>query len=70
LTHQPIIIDRAAYDCAQELLALFGSLAPYEAKARANESRDIGNVSHYCRWRVVERLISMLTDEDEDATLH
>jgi hypothetical protein len=70
LTQHPIIIDRAAYDSAQELLTLFGRLAPLEANARANQSRDVGNIVHYCRWRSVGRLIEALADDPEGMTLH
>ena len=70
MTQHSMIADRASYDAAQELLSLFGGLAGYEAKARANQSRDIGNVVHYCRWRTVERLITLLSEEAEGETLH
>jgi len=70
LTDTTLLIDRASYDAAQELLSLFGGLAAYEAKARANQSRDIGNVVHYCRWRSVERFICALSEDTDGETRH
>jgi hypothetical protein len=66
----PYVKDRAMIDTAQELVALFGDLAPLEAEARAHHSRSIGNASAFCRWRGIGRLISLLTEEPEDVTLH
>ena len=41
-----------------------------EAAARADESRDIGNYLHFCRWRQIERLILLLSAESAIGTVH
>ncbi len=64
------VTDRAVVDAAQELVTLFGALAPMEAEARAHQSRSIGNAISFCRWRSIGRLITILTDAPEDITLH
>jgi hypothetical protein len=63
--------DPSAAADAAELIARFGVHAASEAAARADRSRDLGNVVHFCRWREIERMIALLSSTDPaDATLH
>lgn len=62
--------DAAAVDDAAELITQFGGFAADEAAARADRSRNLGNVVHYCRWRQIQRLIELLADPAAGATLH
>ncbi|MFN3944715.1 MAG: hypothetical protein ACK4K7_07285 [Allosphingosinicella sp.] len=62
--------DRSAIAEADELIARFGAEAPREAAARAARSRDLGNVVHFCRWRTVERVITLLADASPSGTIH
>jgi hypothetical protein len=59
--HHHVHVDRAAYDDAAELLARLGEHATLEAASRAENSRAVGNVIHFCRWRQIERAIEMLS---------
>jgi len=71
LQHQIYLPDAAAAADAAELIARFGDHAALEAAARANRSRGLGNVIHFCRWRQIERMILLLTSPDlADATVH
>lgn len=62
--------DRAAAVEAAELIARFGDFAASEAAARADRSRDLGNVVHFCRWRQIERLIVLLSSDQALHTIH
>ena len=63
--------DATAAAEAAELIAQFGDHAAFEAAARANHSRGLGNVVHFCRWRQIERMINLLTtDATEGVTIH
>ncbi len=66
----PFVADRATLDRAAELMARFGVAAGIEAAARADRSRDLGNVVHFCRWRQVERLIVLLSAREACGTVH
>jgi len=55
---------------ALALIAVFGPEAGFEAQARAERSRDIGNAIHFCRWRQIERLILMLGVERAPGAVH
>lgn len=59
----------AAYEAA-ELIERFGGFAADEAASRASRSRDLGNVTHYCRWRQIQRLIEFLEIGAAEATVH
>jgi hypothetical protein len=48
----------------------FGEDAGVEAAARADVSRNRGNVSGFCRWRQIERMILALAHPQSDGTLH
>jgi len=70
--HQTVYLsDASAAADAAELIARFGVHAASEAAARADRSRDLGNVIHFCRWRDVERMIESLSaTSPADATIH
>jgi hypothetical protein len=69
--HPVYLPDAAAAADAAELIQRFGAYAASEAAARADRSRDLGNVVHFCRWRQIERLVLLLSSPDRaDATLH
>jgi len=62
--------DPAAATDAAELIARFGEHAASEAAARADRSRDLGNVVHFCRWRQIQRLILLLSAGGRGQTFH
>jgi hypothetical protein len=66
----PFLSDRQSYDDAAELIARFGDDAGYEAAARADRSRDLGNHIHFCKWRQIERMIVLLSFEQAIGTVH
>jgi hypothetical protein len=70
--HQIVYLsDASAAADAAELIARFGIHAASEAAARADRSRDLGNVIHFCRWREIERMIDVLSASGPaDATIH
>jgi len=51
-------------------IARFGNYAASEAAARAERSRDVGNVEHFCRWRQIERMILILAAGSAAQTIH
>lgn len=54
------VADLATAEAAIALIADYGPHASLLAAARAQASRDAGNLVHFCRWRQVERLIEAL----------
>ncbi|MDZ7894083.1 MAG: hypothetical protein U5M50_03390 [Sphingobium sp.] len=66
----PFLADRKSYEDAAELIARFGDDAGFEAAARADKSRDIGNHLHFCHWRQIERLIVLLSIDQPMGTIH
>jgi hypothetical protein len=70
LSNFPFVADRGAVTDAQALMDRFGDDAGYEAAARADASRNRGNVSAFCRWRQIERMIVALSHPQADGTLH
>jgi hypothetical protein len=48
----------------------FGDDAGYEAAARADRSRDEGNVARFCHWRQIERVIATLSSDEVLGTIH
>jgi len=64
------LADRSSIDQAQELLTLFGDDAGFEASARADRSRDLGNHVQFCRWRQIERLIVLMSIGRAVGTVH
>lgn len=66
----PFVADRRFLIDAESLMAQFGDDAGFEAAARADSSRDRGNVVNYCRWRQVERMIVVLANPNGLGTRH
>ncbi|WP_404334188.1 hypothetical protein AB2M62_12570 [Sphingomonas sp. MMS12-HWE2-04] len=62
--------DRAEVADAAELIRKFGEAAGYEAAARADKSRDLGNHIHFCRWRQIERLVVLMSIPRAIGTVH
>lgn len=62
--------DRSAASEAAELISRFGIHAASEAAARADQSRDRGNVILFCRWRQIERMVVLLASGRGASTLH
>lgn len=60
----PVLTDRRLAEAALELIAAHGPQALPHVTARARESRDVGNVVNFCRFRQIERLIAALQCAD------
>ena len=61
MTCMPWLGHRSEVADATRLIAVFGDDAGFEAAARADRSRDLGNHIHFCRWRQIERLIVLMS---------
>ena len=68
--NSPFIHGRPALDDAAELIELYGDDAGFEAAARAERSRDLGNVARFCHWRQIERVIATLSSDEVLGTIH
>ena len=66
----PFIHGRLALADASELIERYGDDAGFEAAARAERSRDVGNVTHFCHWRQIERVIATLSSDEVRGTVH
>ena len=66
----PFIHGRLALSDAAELIDRYGDDAGFEAAARAERSRNVGNVAHFCHWRQIERVIATLSSEEVRGTVH
>jgi hypothetical protein len=66
----PFIHGRLALSDASELMQLYGDDAGFEAAARAERSRDEGNVARFCHWRQIERVIATLSSEEVRGSVH
>jgi hypothetical protein len=66
----PFIHGRLALADASELMNRFGDDAGYEAAARAERSRDEGNVARFCHWRQIERVIATLSSDEVRGLVH
>lgn len=64
------IKDREAVFDAAELVSEYGSLAGKEAAARAKQSREKGNVVHFCRWRQIKRLVEWMDSDGVELKRH
>ena len=64
------IHGRRALSDAAELIERYGDDAGFEAAARAERSRDGGNVRRFCDWRQIERVVATLTVEEALGTVH
>ncbi|MDQ8757508.1 hypothetical protein RCO27_14855 [Sphingosinicella sp. LHD-64] len=68
--HHVHLPDRSAATEAAELISRFGIHAASEAAARADKSRELGNVVLFCRWRQIERMVVLLASGRGASTLH
>ena len=68
--HSPFIHGRVALADASDLIARYGDDAGFEAAARADRSRDDGNVARLCHWRQIERVIASLSSDEVQGTVH
>ena len=66
----PFINNRLALADASDLIEHYGHDASIEAAARAERSRDLGNVSRFCHWRQIERVIAALSSDEVRGTVH
>ena len=66
----PFITGRAALADAAELVERFGDQAALAAATRAQTSRDAGNVTGFCHWRQIERVIASLSCGEVRGTVH
>lgn len=67
----PVFINgRPALADAHELIECFGEAAGREAAARARQSRGDGNVTRFCHWRQIERVIAVLSTTEVVGTIH
>jgi hypothetical protein len=66
----PFIHGRVALTDASTLIEHYGDDAGFEAAARAERSRDDGNVARFCHWRQIERLIATLSSDKVQGTVH
>jgi hypothetical protein len=66
----PFIHGRLALDDAAELMERYGDDAGFEAAARAERSRDDGNVARFCHWRQIERVIATLSSDEVRGSVH
>lgn len=64
------IPDRLALADASDLIDRYGEDAGVEAAARAERSRDDGNVVRFCHWRQVQRVIATLSSDQILGTVH
>ena len=70
ISAMPYLADRAHVSDAAELIRLFGDDAGFEAAARADRYRDLGNHINFCRWRQIERLIVLMSVKRAVGTIH
>jgi hypothetical protein len=66
----PFIHGRLALADASDLIERFGDRAGVEAAARADRSRDDGNVARFCHWRQIERVIAALSSDEVIGSVH
>ena len=70
MEYMPYLRDRAEVKEAAELILMFGDDAGFQAAARADKSRELGNQVHFCRWRQIERLIVLMSVGRAVGTVH
>ena len=66
----PFIHGRHALADASDLIERYGDDAGFEAAARAERSRDDGNLARFCHWRQIERVIATLSSDEVIGTIH
>ena len=64
------INGRLALADASDLIDRYGDDAAFEAAARPERSRDLGNVARFCHWRQIERVIATLACDEVRGTVH
>jgi hypothetical protein len=64
------IHGRLALADASDLIDRYGDDAGFEAAARAERSRDDGNLARFCHWRQIERVIATLGSDEVIGTVH
>jgi hypothetical protein len=64
------ISGRPALADAADLIKRYGDNAGLEAAVRAERSRDAGNVTRFCHWRQIERVIVTLSSREVLGSLH
>jgi hypothetical protein len=64
------IHGRVALADASDLMNRYGDDAGFEAAIRAERSRDAGNVTGFCHWRQIERVIATLSSDEVHGTVH
>lgn len=64
------IHGRVALADASDLIERYGDDAGFEAAARAERSRDNGNVERFCHWRQIERVIATLSSDEIIGSIH
>lgn len=70
MSPMPYLADPAHVTDAAEMIRAFGDDAGFEAAARADRYRDVGNHINFCRWRQIERLIVVLSVKRAVGTIH
>jgi hypothetical protein len=65
-----IIDGRTSVEEATLLIAAFGEEAVIEAATRADQFRDAGDLTLFCRWRQIERAVELLQLQDVIGELH
>ena len=66
----PFLSDRDSFNDATALIDQFGEHAGFEAAARADKYRTLGNHIFFCRWRQIERLIVLMSITAAIGTVH
>ena len=66
----PFIHDRLVLADATDLIERYGEEATFEAGARADRSRDEGNVVRFCHWWQIQRVIATLSSDEVVGTIH
>ena len=70
MSNEVYLADGSPAADAADLIQRFGEHAASEAACRASRSRNLGNVIHYCRWRQIERMITLLGERTPAGTIH
>jgi hypothetical protein len=64
------IKDRASLADAASLIERYGDDAGGKAAALAAESREAGNVTRFCHWRQIQRVIATLSSGRAVGSVH
>lgn len=66
----PFHLDKKDIGEAETLIADHGLMAAQEAREKARKSRNLGNHIDFCRWREIERYITLTFVEEPIGTIH